>query len=132
MESGKPLLENIGKKLLSKEGAHNIETVSSWIDFILNAFQKKVQQSNFTFKCITRCSYRQCKRHVLKPEDEGGWVTQLVEHPTLDFGSGHDLTVHGIEPHIGLSAECGACLRFSVSGPLPHSCSFSKIQFKNF
>ena len=24
-----------------------------------------------------------------------------MKHPTLDFGSGHDLMVHGIEPHIG-------------------------------
>ena len=29
-------------------------------------------------------------------------MAQSVEHPTLDFGSGHDLTVHGIEPHIKL------------------------------
>ena len=35
-----------------------------------------------------------------------------------DFGSGHDLAVHGFEPHIGLcadSSEPGACFRFSVS-----------------
>ena len=27
----------------------------------------------------------------------GAWVAQSVKHPTLDLGSGHDLTVHGFE-----------------------------------
>ena len=30
----------------------------------------------------------------------GARVAQLVKHPTLDFGSGHDLTVHEFEPHV--------------------------------
>ena len=29
----------------------------------------------------------------------------MVEHPTLDFGSGHDLKVCGFEPCIGLCAD---------------------------
>ena len=33
------------------------------------------------------------------------WVAQPVKHPTLGFGSGHDLTVHEFEPHTGLCAE---------------------------
>ena len=41
----------------------------------------------------------------------GAWVAQSVECPTLDFGSGHDLEVHGIEPR----PEHAACLRFSPS-----------------
>ena len=28
-----------------------------------------------------------------------------VKHLTLDFGSGHDLVVHGLEPHVGLCAD---------------------------
>ena len=32
----------------------------------------------------------------------GTWVAQPLES---DFGSGHDLTVHGFEPHIGLCAD---------------------------
>ena len=32
-------------------------------------------------------------------------MAQLVKHPTLDFGSGHDLAVRGIEPHVGLQAD---------------------------
>ena len=35
----------------------------------------------------------------------GAWVAQLVEWPTLGFSSGHDFTVRGIEPHIGLCAD---------------------------
>ena len=35
----------------------------------------------------------------------GAWVAQSVEHPTLDFGSGHDLTVHEFEPCIELCAD---------------------------
>ena len=48
----------------------------------------------------------------------GACVAELVERLTLDFGSGHDLTVHGFEPHLGLcadSSEPGACCRFCVS-----------------
>ena len=35
----------------------------------------------------------------------GAQVAQLVKLPTLDFGSGHDLTVHEFEPRIGLCAD---------------------------
>ena len=28
----------------------------------------------------------------------GAWVAQVVKHPTLDFSSGHDLTVREFEP----------------------------------
>ena len=30
-------------------------------------------------------------------EHWGIWVAQSVKHPALGFGSGHDLTVHGLE-----------------------------------
>ena len=32
-------------------------------------------------------------------------MAQLVKHPTLDFGSGHDLVVQEFELHIGLHAD---------------------------
>ena len=32
----------------------------------------------------------------------GVWVAQSVKLPTPDLGSGHDLTVHEIEPHLAL------------------------------
>ena len=34
----------------------------------------------------------------------GTWVAQSVKRPTLGFSSGHDLTVHEIEPRLGLCA----------------------------
>ena len=49
-----------------------------------------------------------------------GWL-KSVERPTLDTGSGHDLAVREIEPHVGL------CLGFSLphSLPLPYLLSLS-------
>ena len=41
-------------------------------------------------------------RYVAKKNWRGTWVAQSVKHPTLDLRSGHDPTVCGIEPHIGL------------------------------
>ena len=35
----------------------------------------------------------------------GAWVAQLVKHLTLDFRSGHDLTVSEINPYIWLFAD---------------------------
>ena len=36
---------------------------------------------------------------------QSAWVAQSVEHLALDLGSGHDLTVRGIEPHVRLCAD---------------------------
>ena len=33
---------------------------------------------------------------------KGAWVAQLVKCPTLDFDSGHDLTIFKIEPQFEL------------------------------
>ena len=35
---------------------------------------------------------------------KGTWVAQWVKHPTLDFSSGHDLTVRGFKARIRLHA----------------------------
>ena len=35
----------------------------------------------------------------------GTWVAQSVQYLTLSFSLGHDLTVHGFEPNIGLYAD---------------------------
>ena len=32
-------------------------------------------------------------------------MAKAVQRPTLDFGSGHDLTVHGWEPCLGLCVD---------------------------
>ena len=37
--------------------------------------------------------------------NRGAWVAQPVKHLILDFGSGHDLTVRGLEPHVRLCAD---------------------------
>ena len=47
-------------------------------------------------------------------------VAQLVEHPTLDFGLAHNLTVCGFESHV-------LCLGFSVSLSLPFCPPCSKL-----
>ena len=52
----------------------------------------------------------------------GTWVAQLVKHLALDFGSGHDVTVHGIEPREGLctdSVEPAWTPSLPLSLPLP-------------
>ena len=35
----------------------------------------------------------------------GAWEAQSVKRLTLNFGSGHDLTVCGFEPRVGLCAD---------------------------
>ena len=56
-------------------------------------------------------------------------MAQSVECPALDFGSGHDLRVVGLEPQVGFHAESpGNCLRYSLS--LPLALSHSKIKIK--
>ena len=61
----------------------------------------------------------------------GTWVAQSVKCPALDFGSGHDLTVRGVEPRVGLHAD--SCSLFGIHSlslsfllPLPSLHSFSK------
>ena len=57
-------------------------------------------------------------------------MAQSVKCPTPDFGSGRDLTVHEIEPHVGFCAERAEpawdSLSPSLSGPHKHSLSLSK------
>ena len=37
---------------------------------------------------------------VLSHQVWGSWAAQSVRHPTLDLGSGHDLTVREIKPRV--------------------------------
>ena len=50
----------------------------------------------------------------------GAWVAQSVKCPTLDFGSGHDLTVHEFQPCIRLCVDgvesALESLSFSLTG----------------
>ena len=75
--------------------------------------------------------------HTVKlvfPESQSGlWLLERenreesVKRPTLDLSSGHDLTIHEFEPHVGLSAESVESAWDSLSLPLPYSVSLSKI-----
>ena len=44
-------------------------------------------------------------------------VAQSVKHLTLDFSLGHDLRIHGIEPHVGVCADSAEPAWDSVSLP---------------
>ena len=65
-----------------------------------------------------------------KANSFGAWVSQSVKCRTLDLGSGHDLTVHEIKPHIRLCWQLGDCLGYSLSPSVPLSlpCSHSLSQ----
>ena len=56
-------------------------------------------------------------------------MAQSAEHLALDFGSGYDLTVCGLKPHIGLYAgsvePAWDSLSPNLSAPPPLICSIS-------
>ena len=56
-------------------------------------------------------------------KSQGTWVAHSVKCPTLDFGSGHDLTVREIEPRVWLCADSAESawdsLSPSLSAPPP-------------
>ena len=56
---------------------------------------------------ITNVKRKSKKRKKLKMEKKGVCVrvAQSFKHPTLDFGSGHELTIHRMRPHLGLRAD---------------------------
>ena len=58
----------------------------------------------------------------------GAWVAQSVERSTLDFGSGHDLSVGGIESCVEFCANSlePAWDILSLSFTAPHSRSQNK------
>ena len=41
----------------------------------------------------------------MKESIGGAWVAQWVKRPTVNFGSGHDLMVCEMEPHVRLCAD---------------------------
>ena len=52
------------------------------------------------------------KGETIMTASRGTWVAQSVKHLTLDFSSGHDLTVREFKPRAGLCTddERRACL----------------------
>ena len=68
--------------------------------------QSNQEKKVINFKAYIASSILNRVKFVFKsPFFQGTWVAQLVMRPTLDFGSGHDLTVHGIEPCVRLCAD---------------------------
>ena len=62
----------------------------------------------------------------------GAWVAHLVKCPTLDLGSGLDLSVPEIMPLVGLRVGNVDRARDSLSLSLPLPCSISLSQNKYF
>ena len=54
-----------------------------------------------------------------KKKKRGAWVAQSVKRLTLDFSSGHDLTVRVFEPLMGLRADGEEPAWNSLSPPHP-------------
>ena len=55
---------------------------------------------------------------VIMTNSRGTRVVQSVKRRTLDFGSGHDLMVCELEPHVGLCADSVEAAWESLSPPL--------------
>ena len=71
------------------------------------------------------------KKLEIETPHGGAWMAQLVEHLTLDFGSGHDLTICEIESCIGLSLTAWSLLGIlSLISlcPSPNLCTLSLSQ----
>ena len=56
----------------------------------------------------------------------GAWVAQSVKHPTLDFDSGHDLTVREFKLHVRLHTDGAEPAWDSLCASPPLACSLSK------
>ena len=56
---------------------------------------------------------------------QGAWVAQLLQRPTLDLSSGHDLTVHGIKSCIRLCADSTGFFLLSLPLCCSHACMLS-------
>ena len=60
------------------------------------------------------------RKELMYIKQWGTWVAQWVKHPTLDFGSAHDLMVHGFDPTWSLGSMLlakGFSLSPSLSAP---------------
>ena len=57
-------------------------------------------------------------------------MAQLVKHPTLDLSSGHDLTVHGFEPCVGVCTDSTEPASDAVSASLSLSLKINKLKKK--
>ena len=46
--------------------------------------------------------YGSLSQNIKAGGGRGAWVVQLVKHLTVGFGSGHDLSVQGLSPLMGV------------------------------
>ena len=67
----------------------------------MNGNENNISKLRAAVKAVITGKFRVVNAYIKKKG--GTWVAQLVKHPTLDFSSGHDLTVCGIEPCIRLN-----------------------------
>ena len=63
---------------------------------------------------------------------QGAWVAQSVKHPTLGFGSGHNLMGSEMKLHVRLCTQWGLYLKILSLCPSPHLYSFSFSKIKKF
>ena len=109
-------------------------------------FRKRIRAGFFSFQLRTKgyivmarnsqnliCEVFQLMDVCLKTKGIwGAWVARSVKHPTLGFGSGHDLMVHEFDPHGGLHADTMEPAWNSLSLSLslsPSLCSSPALSF---
>ena len=85
--------------------AYGLETLLATVSYrfvmlfsVLIAHSSCVPQKQNTSH---RCSFRFSSKPRYKSKKRGACVAQSIEHPTLDFSSGHDLWVLGSSPTSG-------------------------------
>ena len=68
-------------------------------------------------------------KNYLRNYSRGAWVAQWVKHPTLDFGSDHDLRVMRLSPLWGsaLRGESAQDFLSPSAPPHAHTLSLSEI-----
>ena len=77
-------------------------------------------------ECCINCS------RAVQDVVQGHRVAEWAKHPTLDFGSGHDLTIRGFQAHLRLCADSvkpawdSVSLSLCPSPALPLSLSLSQ------
>ena len=80
----------------------------------------------FTFRCLILCCVDVTWINRLKNEHNlwGIWVAQSVKRLTLDFSSGHGLSVCEFEPRVSLCADSVEPAWDPLSAPPLLTCSF--------
>ena len=94
--------------------SYHSKHISEWIKFIKTSVNTKCQrcsrEANSFLPCwqdlkVVQSLWKPVCQFILKLKVWGSWVAQLFKCLTLDFGSGHDLTVCEIEPQTGICAD---------------------------